>query len=302
MKNIRIKDVLNGLSEKYKQKYGVAVFSINIETKKEGVEVTGGVLVGNQKEEVLESIRKKKIRIIKEKIEVLSDPEERNEIGWGTVRSKIADLRSRFVSNEIMNEKILKRIRCSQVPKGEILRILHKNEDQLLVQKSDLTLGWIDKKEVISKKENLYNKWKNDSMIPPNVAIKCARPVETVAEEAEKFLGTVYALGGVSKEGIDCSALVQAAYKNALNIVLPKHSWDQKRFGKIVGLKEIKTGDLIFLKKKKNSHKHVGIVFRKDLMIYLIHASLDAKKVVKEFLEKVFEDYDFIEARRIVEE
>ncbi len=171
-----------------------------------------------------------------------------------------------------------------------------------MVQTRDLTLGWINKSDVASKKENLYDRWKNDSIILPNIAIKCARPVETVVEEAEKFLGTLYVLGGGSKEGIDCSALIQAAYKNALNIVLPKHSWDQKRFGKVVSLEETRTGDLIFLKKKKNSHKHVGIVIKKGSGTDLIHASLDARKVVRESLEKVLENYNFAEARRIVEE
>ena len=120
-----------------------------------------------------------------------------------------------------------------------------------------------------------------------------------ILEEAEKFLGVKYLLGGKSKKGIDCSGLTQMAYKNAFNIILPKHSWDQKKVGKKVNLKSIKTGDLIFLIKKKNSHKHIGII-EKNKSVNLIHASLEEKKVVKQKLDEVFKNYDFVEARKIV--
>lgn len=298
-----INSMLDNLSKQYQQKYGVAVFSVEIKAKvkEKGVEVAGRVLVGNQKEEVLEVFQKNKIKIIKEKIAVLSDSNRRNEIGWAVIKSKTADLKSRFVSNKIINDRILKRIRCSQAFESETLRILYKNEDQFLVQQSDLTLGWINKNEVISKRENLYKKWENGIIFLQNKTVQCTIPVEIVVKEAEKFLGTKYVFGGKSMSGIDCSGLVQAAYKNALNIILPKHSWDQKRFGKVVELKEVKTGDLVFLIKNKNSHKHVGIVEKKGAKINLIHASLDRRNVVKESLEKVFENYDFVEVRRIVE-
>ncbi|MCK4892070.1 MAG: hypothetical protein KAS78_05365, partial [Candidatus Pacebacteria bacterium] len=70
--------------------------------------------------------------------------------------------------------------------------------------------------------------------------------------------------------------------------------------GKKVKLEDVKTDDLMFLIKKENSHKHVGIV-EKNKDINLIHASLEKKKVIRQSLEKVFEGYDFVEARRIVE-
>ncbi|MFZ2970749.1 MAG: NlpC/P60 family protein, partial [Minisyncoccia bacterium] len=270
-----IGSMLNGLSRKYQQKYGIAVFSVDAKKTEKGFELSGIVLTGNQKEETFDLISSSGIKISGEKISVLSDQKQRDEIGWGVVKPKIADLRSRFVSNKIMNSVILKRIRCSQAFESETLRILYKNEDQFLVQQSDLTLGWINKNEVISKRENLYKKWENGIIFLQNKTVQCTIPIEIVVKEAEKFLGTKYVFGGKSMSGIDCSGLVQVAYKNALNIILPKHSWDQKRFGKVVELKEVKTGDLVFLIKNKNSHKHVGIVEKKGAKINLIHASLD---------------------------
>jgi hypothetical protein len=288
-----IEDILKNLKKIYQQKYGVAVFDVGIKNIKNSVEIIGKVLTKSQKDEIINIFKNKKIKIKKIDLKILGDANKRNEIGWAVVKIKIADLKLRFVSNKILNNKILKRIRCSQAFKGEILRVLFKKDDQLLVQQNDLTLGWINKKEVIFKKKNLYKKWTQQyhslGYDTKNEIIK----------ETEKFLGAKYLLGGKSEKGIDCSGLTQAVYKNAFGIILPKHSWDQKEMGKKVNLKNIKTGDLIFLTKKLNQHRHLGIV-EKNKTINLIHASLEKKKVVKQKLDEVFKNYNFMEARRIV--
>ncbi|MCK5490850.1 MAG: C40 family peptidase [Candidatus Pacebacteria bacterium] len=316
---LRIKNILDKLKKQDQQDYGVAVFDIDLEVTKKGVFIFGEVLIENQKDKVLELLKKENIEIANEKIKVLSDVSKRYEIGWVVVKAKIADLKSRFVSEKNINENILKRIRCSQAFKGEILRVLYKNEDQLLVQQNDLTLGWINKNEVIVKKESFYKEWKKGNYAIKDKLIKSKVSIDVTIKEAEKYLGSKYLLGGKTKNGIDCSALIQIVYKNSLGIVLPKHSWDQKKIGKKVDLKDIETGDLIFLIKKNNKHKHVGIVevllegiakrnySSKGTMelsdrsnINLIHASLDQKKVIRQDLKKVFEDYDFVEAKRVI--
>ncbi len=394
-------NILENLKKKYQQEYGVAVFDIEAKSTKLGIIIKGKVLTENQKDEILEEFKKNKIKIKKENIKVLSGADKRNEIGWAIVKNKIIDLRLRFVSGKILNEKILNRIRCSQAFTGEVLRVLYEYEDQLLVQQNDLTLGWVDGKDVVFRKKtssldkgrlggvknrgrlDLYRKWKNGNYalknkvlnlksilkchpefisgfisdfkknntmhIDQNISeIKTRQSVNQkkipelnsgqalkqvqddnvyddnmqnkIIKEAEKYLGVKYVLGGKSKHGIDCSGLIQVAYKNSLGIILPKHSWDQKEMGIKIDLKNIKTGDLIFLIKKENGHKHVGIAEVINLSakpkankrlfafglatakrdINLIHASLNKKKVVRQRLEKVFESHEFVEARRII--
>ncbi len=258
-------------------------------------------------------------------LKILSNASEKNEIGWAIAKMKIVDLKLRFVSNEILNSRILKRIRCSQAFQGEILRVLFRKSDQLLVQQNDLTLGWINRNEVILKRRSLYGnlhkKWASGNFALKGRTIKINKiiiikrlhsfaetmepttkfrldPIDKILKEAEIFLGVKYLLGGKSKKGIDCSGLTQMVYKNSFNIILPKHSWDQKKMGRKINLKNIKSGDLIFLIKKPN--KHVGIV-EKNKGVNLIHASLEKKKVIKQKLDEVFESYDFVEARRIIE-
>lgn len=309
--NGKIDNSIDNLRKLYQQEYGVAVFDIKIKEVKKGIELEGRVLTRSQRDDIIDALRENKENVIKDNIKILADANERNEIGWAVVKSISIDLRSRFVSNEVINKKILKRVRCSQAFKNEILRILYKNEDQLLVQQNDLTLGWINRREVVMKRKSLYKKWKSGNFALKNKTIKVNKKLKDILiKEAEKYIGVGYVLGGKSRKGIDCSGLIQIAYKNSLGVILPKHSWDQKEVGKKIKLKDVRTGDLVFLIKKSNKYKHVGIVERKSESlaetltwrnISLIHASLDKKKVVEQDSDKVFEKYDFVEARRIVE-
>ncbi|MDF1497891.1 MAG: NlpC/P60 family protein [Patescibacteria group bacterium] len=351
-----IGDIANKLEKKYQQKYGVAVFDIDLEETKNGVEIKGEVLVKGHRESLLSILKENSVKIKKENIKILSDVCKRYEIGWAIVRIGIIDLKFRYVSNKIINEKILKRIRCSQAFRGEILRVLYKNEDQLLVQQNDLTLGWVNRKDLVLKKKSLYKEWKKGnyaikgkmikipktnchskqcntehsrSIISGSVADsrenskrkKILKQVQNdgnlIVKEAEEYLDTKYVLGGKSEKGIDCSGLVQIAYKNSFNIILPRHSWDQKEMGIKIRLDNVRSGDLIFLIKKSDRHRHVGIVDvvlcesakrihsseaeNMEISINLIHASLDLKKVVRQNLENVLERYEFVEARRIME-
>ena len=304
--------ILKNIEKIYQQKYGVAVFSVEIKNTKNGLEIKGDVLTENQRDYIINILKKNKIKIKKESLKIMSDANARNEIGWAVVKNKITDLKLRFVSSKIINKKILKRIRCSQAFQGEILRVLFEKDDQLLVQQNDLTLGWVDRKNVIIKKKNLYKEWTQQSHTlgygTKNKILMVNVDKSKIIKEAEKYLGAPYLLGGKSKKGIDCSGLTQVVYKNSLDIILPRHSWDQKEVGKKVNLKNVKSGDLVFLIKKSNRHKHVGIVEINNPPsppyqggAYLIHASLEKKKVIRQSLEEVFGKYDFVEVRRVVE-
>jgi len=299
-----IDNILKNLKNIYQQKYGVAVFSIEAKNTKGRIEISGEVLTDTQRDNILNVFKREKIKVKKVDLKILSNASEKNEIGWAIVKMKIADLKLRFVSNEILNNRILKRIRCSQAFQGEVLRVLFRKDDQLLVQQNDLSLGWINRREVILKRENLYKKWIQQFHTLwygiNNKILTVSVNKNKIIEEAEKYLGAPYLLGGKSKKGIDCSGLTQMIYKDAFKIILPRHSWDQKEVGKKVSLKNIKTGDLIFLIKKSNRHKHLGII-EKNESVNLIHASLEKKKVIRQKLDEVFKKYDFVEVRRIVE-
>ncbi|MEU7903110.1 transglycosylase SLT domain-containing protein [Actinoplanes sp. NPDC049118] len=69
---------------------------------------------------------------------------------------------------------------------------------------------------------------------------------QAVVDAAKKYLGTPYVFGGTDPaKGLDCSALVQRAYKD-LGIDLPRTSAEQAKVGtKVDGMKNARPGDIL---------------------------------------------------------
>lgn len=307
---------ISRLKKNYQRKYGLAVFDVEIKECKKGLVIEGTVLTKNQRDEVLNLVESIETSspisefVSMARIKILSDPKQRNEIGWATVKNRLINVKSRFVSNKILNNKILKRIICSQGFRNEILRVLYRNEDQLLVQQRDGTLGWTDKKDVIMKRKNLpklQKEWlKQYHTLDYDTRDKillAGAGKNKIIEEAKKYLGAPYLLGGKTKKGIDCSGLVQMAYQNSLGIILPRHSRDQRKFGRKIRLTDSEAGDLVFFEKLKNKTSHVGLVCEnKPDNFLIIHSCRENKGVKIQKLEKVLEKYKVVEVRKIVED
>ena len=88
---------------------------------------------------------------------------------------------------------------------------------------------------------------------------------QSVVDSAKKYLGTPYVFGSTDPaQGLDCSALVQRAYKD-LGIDLPRTSREQAKAGtKVDSLKEAKPGDILAFDKPVN---HVAIYLGDNKMI-----------------------------------
>jgi peptidoglycan DL-endopeptidase CwlO len=69
---------------------------------------------------------------------------------------------------------------------------------------------------------------------------------DQIVTSAKKYLGTKYTFGSTDpSKGLDCSALVQRAYRD-LGIELPRNSWQQAKAGtKVDSLKEAEPGDIL---------------------------------------------------------
>ena len=78
--------------------------------------------------------------------------------------------------------------------------------------------------------------------------------------------GTKYAWGGDSKRGIDCSALTRRVYREVYNHELPRVSYDQVKTGKKVSSKELKAGDIVYSKPKKEG-SHTAVYVGNNLFI-----------------------------------
>lgn len=128
------------------------------------------------------------------------------------------------------------------------------------------------------------------------------KTAEKILSTARQYDGAPYKLGGESKKGIDCSALVMISYKN-VGIDLPRTSIEQSKVGKSVSVKEALPGDLIFFKFKKyknhNPVNHVGIVTKvSNNTVYFYHASTSLGVTESSLAESYYSDV-FVKVMRV---
>jgi len=103
------------------------------------------------------------------------------------------------------------------------------------------------------------------------------RPVkeDLVVRYARSYKGTPYRFGGCSRNGLDCSCLVQRAFRS-VGAQLPRNSRAQATYanGKVVSINELKRGDLVFFRRSRGDIGHVGIVTESGSNgILFIHSS-----------------------------
>lgn len=85
-----------------------------------------------------------------------------------------------------------------------------------------------------------------------------------ILANAQQALGTPYRLGGNTPEGLDCSGLVEMAYR-AAGIPVPRTAHDQ--FRELPGVHEARPGDLLFFGSGRKA-THVGIYQGNRQMIH----------------------------------
>lgn len=113
-----------------------------------------------------------------------------------------------------------------------------------------------------------------------------------VIEEAERWIGVPYCLGG-NEKCVDCSGFVQNVYAR-IGIVLPRTAAEQSKLGKLVDFNGVKVGDLLFFG-GRNRVTHVAIYAGNG---ELIHSST-SRGVVRERFEHLSRNFLF--AKQLIE-
>lgn len=80
----------------------------------------------------------------------------------------------------------------------------------------------------------------------------------SIADLANKYVGTKYRYGGQDNRGLDCSGLVFKVFTDHA-IKLPRSSSEQMRVGKMTTTKKAQIGDLVFFRQNGRIN-HVAIV------------------------------------------
>jgi len=103
-------------------------------------------------------------------------------------------------------------------------------------------------------------------------------------KSADDWYGTRYRMGGTSRNGIDCSAFVQAVYLTAFGMTIPRTAYEQYRVANRISATEMKEGDLVFFN-TTGGVSHVGIYLRNNKFI---HASSSKGVVVSDLFDPYY--------------
>lgn len=117
-----------------------------------------------------------------------------------------------------------------------------------------------------------------------------------MVDDAMKFLGTTYVLGGTSTKGIDCSGLTKVCLENQ-GISMVHRASLQALEGRYIHPDELRAGDLVFFRDDKDNRylSHVGIYVGKGKFI---HASQSIGKVAITSLSSKYFKNHYAFARR----
>jgi hypothetical protein len=104
----------------------------------------------------------------------------------------------------------------------------------------------------------------------------------------DAWMGVPYQLGGCSKSGIDCSCFVQEIYSEVYGIALRRSSCEMFGDVRTVAVKDLKEGDLLFLKRPGRKISHVGI-YLKDKKF--VHVTTARGVVISSLQEDYYQKY-----------
>ncbi|GEN77934.1 C40 family peptidase [Chryseobacterium hagamense] len=103
---------------------------------------------------------------------------------------------------------------------------------------------------------NAKNSIKNSEIAK---AIKHNTTIDNILTEAQTYIGTPYRYGGMTRNGIDCSAFVLSVFGAAAGLSLPRVAASQSEEGEKIDKENLQKGDLIFFSHGRRI-SHVGIV------------------------------------------
>ncbi|PIZ55727.1 hypothetical protein COY23_04280 [bacterium (Candidatus Torokbacteria) CG_4_10_14_0_2_um_filter_35_8] len=282
-KKEKIEKILQNLKKGYQSRYQTVIFDVDVIEKSDSeLVLKGEVLLPKQKKDIIERLQGFSFQ---EQIKVLSNPKAKPIFGWGRVGRLTNIYRDPF------QKEFTAQIVSSDIP----FKIIHKKGNSYLIELWDLTLGWIEEKDII--KVETKNYWKGLKIAKKDRIAGSEASRDDIIKRAKSYLKVPYLWGGASREGIDCSDFVQRVYWEEAEIILPKHTLDQMKVGIQIDLENAKSGDLIFLRNKETKGRHVGIYVGENKVI---HSFRKERKVVISNLGKLLEDYNLISVNQIV--
>lgn len=89
-----------------------------------------------------------------------------------------------------------------------------------------------------------------------------------LADYYESWLGVPHRMGGMTKQGVDCSGFVLNVYKDVYGIKLPRTASQMSQTVSKINRNEMKEGDLIFFARGTSKPHHVGIYLKDNNFVH----------------------------------
>ena len=103
----------------------------------------------------------------------------------------------------------------------------------------------------------------------------------------DEWMGIRYRLGGNSRDGIDCSALMQILFSSIYGITLPRTAREQFGFSRKISRAELKEGDLVFFN-TIGGVSHVGMYLHNNKFIHASKGGVTISDLYDEYWIKRF--------------
>jgi len=129
-----------------------------------------------------------------------------------------------------------------------------------------------------------------------NLQLKYALLLDVEVEQAQnlnlfklldEWVGTRYRLGGSTKDGIDCSALMQILFTGLYGITLPRTAREQYDFSHKISRAQLKEGDLVFFN-TIGGVSHVGMYLQNNKFIHASTGGVTISDLYDEYWMKKF--------------
>lgn len=96
---------------------------------------------------------------------------------------------------------------------------------------------------------------------PPSLPAPPVQPSvnDMLMARYDAWKGVPHRIGGMDRSGVDCSGFMQAVFREAFQVDLPRTSRDQSRVGRNVTALEMRPGDLVYFNDKRGDHIGVAV-------------------------------------------
>ncbi len=293
----RIAEEIERCRQRIAARYADPIFEVAVHEGEGRLRLSGTLFSPREHRQLLQCLEARfgspLAALLDDGIEILIDRDRRLSrfLGWGEGIEPVLPVHA---------DRLGRRLATELHPEDGPVKVILRKGDGLFVQAADLTLGWVEAKRL---------RWVVPQADPwGGIARAAPERYETISKERfatllatlEGWLGTPYRLGGRTRAGIDCSALIQLAFRE-IGLLLPRHSRDQRSLGIRVPREALGPGDLLFVRPTGKDISHVALVTAgRAGSERVVHAARGRGGVIAEAGESFWPRYRLSAIRRIV--